>query len=115
MPTHNLFPSILPGAKKARADRDRQAETDEADESDDYFSYQPEEGGEDEETDDEEEPAIKRGELETYEEVFDRGDCPWCEDYDGENPKQHASAAHPERYRAWKNPDVDGDAEEQDG
>lgn len=31
-------------------------------------------------------------------EHLDRGECPWCHDYDGEHVGRHASAAHPE---AW--------------
>ena len=30
--------------------------------------------------------------------VLDSGACPWCTDYDGDSPRRHASAAHPDKY-----------------
>lgn len=30
------------------------------------------------------------------------GECPWCEDYQGEHVGQHASSAHPEAWAAYQ-------------
>jgi hypothetical protein len=37
--------------------------------------------------------------IETH---LDGGDCPWCQEYSGENVKQHASAAHPKLWSDYK-------------
>jgi len=34
--------------------------------------------------------------------LVDDGTCPWCEDYEGDAVGQHASAAHPEEWAAYK-------------
>lgn len=31
-----------------------------------------------------------------------RGECPFCDDYHGEYPGRHASAAHPDRWSEYK-------------
>lgn len=33
---------------------------------------------------------------------IDAGECPWCDDYDGESVGRHASAAHPDEWDAYK-------------
>jgi hypothetical protein len=50
--------------------------------------------------DDEANPTPSR--EQTPEEAFDMGRCPWCEDYQGDNSKQHAAKAHSEQYREWR-------------
>lgn len=32
--------------------------------------------------------------------VLESGDCPWCDSYSGDSPRQHAAAAHPDAYDA---------------
>lgn len=88
MASHRLFPSILPGAKETDED------TGELEEADAGEEELPEESSEEEETEGEA--------LITTEEVLDRGDCPWCDEYGGENPAQHAAAKHPEEWAAYK-------------
>ena len=34
--------------------------------------------------------------------AIDAGECPWCEDYDGDHVGQHASSAHPDEWAAYK-------------
>lgn len=34
--------------------------------------------------------------------IIDDGECPWCDEYDGENVAQHASSAHPDEWDAYK-------------
>lgn len=34
--------------------------------------------------------------------VLERGACPWCEDYTGDYPGQHASSAHPDEWEAYR-------------
>lgn len=34
--------------------------------------------------------------------LIDDGECPWCEDYSGEHVGQHASSAHPELWREYR-------------
>jgi len=33
---------------------------------------------------------------------FDRGVCPWCDDYEGEHVGRHASSAHTEKWQRFK-------------
>lgn len=33
---------------------------------------------------------------------FDRGECPWCETYDGDHPGRHATSAHAEKWQRFK-------------
>jgi hypothetical protein len=33
---------------------------------------------------------------------FDRGVCPWCDDYEGEHVGRHASSAHAEKWQRFK-------------
>lgn len=33
---------------------------------------------------------------------IEAGECPWCEDYDGEHVGQHASSAHPDEWQAYR-------------
>jgi len=53
------------------------------------------------------ESAIRQGNdgddrsHEDIEQILIGGSCPWCDDYDGEYPKQHASSAHPERWAEY--------------
>lgn len=37
----------------------------------------------------------------TPEDMIDRGECPWCSDYDGDHIGQHASAAHPDEWSTY--------------
>lgn len=37
--------------------------------------------------------------------LLEDGRCPWCDEYDGEHVKQHASSAHPDAWTDWKNSD----------
>jgi hypothetical protein len=34
--------------------------------------------------------------------AIERGKCPWCDDYDGDHVGQHASSAHPEAWREYR-------------
>lgn len=33
---------------------------------------------------------------------LEAGECPWCDEFDGESPGRHASSAHPEQWGAYK-------------
>lgn len=53
--------------------------------------------------------AESRDESETADEepasveyLIEDGRCPWCDDYEGEAVAQHASAAHPDQWAAYK-------------
>ena len=35
-------------------------------------------------------------------EILEAGECPWCDDYSGENPSQHAARAHRDEWTAYK-------------
>ncbi|WP_135363450.1 hypothetical protein [Halosimplex halophilum] len=35
-------------------------------------------------------------------ERIDAGECPWCDEYEGENVGQHASSAHPDAWDDYK-------------
>jgi len=35
-------------------------------------------------------------------EELERGECPWCEEYSGQNVGSHAARAHPEAYTEYK-------------
>lgn len=35
--------------------------------------------------------------------LLQEGVCPWCDDYDGDNPEQHAAQAHPDEWTAYSN------------
>lgn len=34
--------------------------------------------------------------------LLDKGECPWCDDYEGDAVPQHASSAHPDEWAAYK-------------
>lgn len=34
--------------------------------------------------------------------LIEAGECPWCDDYEGENVGQHASSAHPDLWDNYK-------------
>ena len=34
--------------------------------------------------------------------LIEAGECPWCDDYEGENVGQHASSAHPDAWNDYK-------------
>lgn len=33
---------------------------------------------------------------------LDRGECPWCDEYEGDHPEQHAPRAHPDEWSEYK-------------
>lgn len=45
---------------------------------------------------------IDADDVQTVAEIFDAGDCPWCDEFDGQAPKQHAARSHADRYQDWK-------------
>jgi len=89
---------------------------DRADVSEDYAAYLCDERGDFErlevqeaefrEVDDEDEAEDDEGAEATdepsLEDQIDAGDCPWCDEYEGDGVPQHASAAHPEEWDAYK-------------
>lgn len=42
------------------------------------------------------------GNPDTIGEAIDRGECPWCDDYEGDHVGQHASSAHPDAWDTYK-------------
>jgi hypothetical protein len=59
--------------------------------------------GDDPETDpDGDDDAPRDPPLTELQAQFDRGVCPWCDDYEGESVGRHASSAHPERWQRFK-------------
>lgn len=34
--------------------------------------------------------------------AIERGECPWCDGYAGDHVGQHASSAHPEAWRKYR-------------
>lgn len=44
-------------------------------------------------------------------EALEAGECPWCDDYEGDYPETHARQAHPDEWEAFDS----GDDEETDG
>ncbi len=38
----------------------------------------------------------------TIAEVLDAGECPWCDEYDGDHVEQHAPKAHPDEWSAYR-------------
>jgi hypothetical protein len=40
--------------------------------------------------------------VEDIEQILIGGKCPWCDDYDGDHPKNHASSAHPDAWGDYK-------------
>lgn len=38
----------------------------------------------------------------TVEELIDQGECPWCDEYEGDAVGQHAASAHPDEWGAYK-------------
>lgn len=39
---------------------------------------------------------------ETVEEAMDAGECPWCDEYEGDAVGRHASSKHPDAWEAYK-------------
>lgn len=33
--------------------------------------------------------------------ILDDGECPWCDEYSGDHPAQHASSAHRDEWREY--------------
>lgn len=38
-------------------------------------------------------------------EAIEAGECPWCDEYDGDHVGQHASSAHPDKWDAYSEDD----------
>jgi hypothetical protein len=55
-----------------------------------------------EETSDAEPITVTSAGVEYAEDHIERGECPWCDDYEGDGVPQHASAAHPEDWAEYK-------------
>ena len=51
--------------------------------------------------DEDAEPETVTDEVPTAD-LIDMGECPWCDDYEGDGVPQHASAAHPDEWTEYK-------------
>lgn len=56
--------------------------------------------------DDADDGPQKNQDHETTAEILDAGECPWCDEYEGDSPGRHASAAHSDAWEQFKNSDA---------
>lgn len=50
-------------------------------------------------------PGADEERTPTPADVLEGGECPWCDAYEGDNPAQHASKAHPDAWDDYKDDD----------
>lgn len=55
-----------------------------------------------EESSDEEPETVTSAGIEYVEDHIENGECPWCDEYEGDGVPQHASAKHPEDWAEYK-------------
>lgn len=53
-------------------------------------------------TDQGDDPPDEAAESDDLAAQIDAGECPWCDDYEGDGVPQHAASAHPDEWDAYK-------------